>query len=74
MTARTGLEPAETVRFLAHLMRSTSSVGFWGAEELRPWLDELVQMPGDWTEVKNAALQLGIRLDRCDGGAGPSSL
>jgi hypothetical protein len=35
---------------------------FWGSYELEPKLLRVVAKPGDWKELREAALRLGISL------------
>lgn len=56
-------QPEAVGRFLTHLMENTDiTQPFWGSYELRPWLEKLIALHGDWTDLRNAALRLGIDL------------
>jgi len=56
-------QPAEVGRYLTLLMVNT--VGeYWGSYELAPKLQRLSAKPGgDWTQLREAALRLNIRLE-----------
>lgn len=55
---------AEAGRFFVHLMNHTdpSAGRFWGTYYLKPKLEHLVAQPGDWQELRGAALRLHIDL------------
>ena len=54
-------QPVEVGRYLTHLMSNTEG-RFWAAHELEPKLRRLIAKPGAWTELREAALRLEIRL------------
>jgi hypothetical protein len=51
----------EVERLLTHLMLHTASP-FYGDYTLRPLLEKLITLPGDWDALREAALRLGIKL------------
>lgn len=55
--------PIEIGSLLAHLMRGTGRQGFYGGHRLAPKLRLLLEQPGDWTDLRQAALHIGIDLD-----------
>ncbi len=58
--------PEVVGRYYAHLMKNTSPNGFYGQHELRPKLDRLIRVPGNWDALKTAALTLGMDLTKPD--------
>jgi hypothetical protein len=57
-------QSAEAGRYFIHLMNNTNaSPGrFWGSYRLKPKLEHLMALPGDWKALRDAALRLRIDL------------
>ena len=54
-------QPRAVGQLLTHLMKNTE-LPFWGGYALTPKLKRLVALPGDWRQLREAALRLDIDL------------